>query len=448
MSKALFLLAHTLGDLNFYSYYKKLINNINHSYKELLVEQEKNLRNIIKYSYKSVPYYHNLFKELNIYPSDIKNIKDLEKLPILTKDVIKANWEDFKPRNLSKLKYYNNKTGGSTGKPLKYRLSNNDRFLSGAIMYRGWGYAGYELADKMVILAGASLDVGKSTDFVTCLHEFTRNIRKLSSLDLGDDNLIKCVDVINSFKPKFLRGYASSIYYFANWVEEHNVSLHSFNAVFTTADQLFSHMKDKVEEAFNCPVFDGYGLNDGGVSAYECEEHDGYHIDMERSIMEIVDENSSQIEEGGGQIISTSLFNYAMPFIRYDTGDLGIVSRRKCPCGRPFPLLEELQGRSNDYLITPEGKTISGRLVTHIFSHFTKKYEGIVQYQVVQESIQNLLIYMVVNDNFDYEKTKIIKNLFKERSNDWQVEFKFVEEIKTTEAGKHRFTINLVDGKL
>ena len=135
--KGLFILAHQCGDTSFYPAYKKLVRNQWKPYAELKRDQEKQLRHLIEFSYENVPYYRNLFKNLGLLPGDIRTVEDLEKLPILTKDIIKEHWEEFKPANLSSMKYYNQATGGSTGTPFHYRLSKRDRFLSAALLYRG-----------------------------------------------------------------------------------------------------------------------------------------------------------------------------------------------------------------------------------------------------------------------------------------------------------------------
>ena len=169
--QSLFITAHQVGDRSFYPTYKKLVGSQWKTYNELKDYQEKRLQSLIDFAYKNIPYYHKLFNDLRLKPDDIKKIDDLEKLPILTKDIIKRNWEDFKPVNLDTMKYYVNSTGGSTGTPFQYRLLKYDRFLSGAMLYRGWGYAGYELGDKMVFLAGSSLDVGANSFIVKKAHE-------------------------------------------------------------------------------------------------------------------------------------------------------------------------------------------------------------------------------------------------------------------------------------
>ena len=168
----------------------------------------------------NIPYYRTLFQNHRIDPNTIKTVEDLHKIPVLTKEIIKANWDALKPVNLDQIHYQMHSTGGSTGTPMKYRVSTNDRFLAGALLYRGWGYGGYNLGDKMVFLAGSSLDVGTKTELVKKAHEYARNIRKLSSFNMGDQEMQSYAGILNSFQPKFIRGYASSIYFFAQWLEE------------------------------------------------------------------------------------------------------------------------------------------------------------------------------------------------------------------------------------
>lgn len=442
LRKGFFIIAHECYDISFYSTYKKLVKNQWKPFNELKHDQEKQLRKMIKLAFENVPYYHSLFKGLGISPEDIRTVEDLKKIPILTKEIIKNNWEDFKPVNLPSIKYYNNATGGSTGTPMQYRLSKHDRFLNGALLYRGWGYGGYELVDKMVFLAGSSLDVGTKSYLGTKVHEMVRNIKKLSSFDMGESEMHQYAGVLNTFRPRFVRGYASSIYFFAKWLDENDIPVPPLDAVFTTAEKLFPHMRKTICDVFCCDVFDNYGLNDGGISAFECSEHSGLHIDTERSIMEVVDTEGDQIDSGQGRILATSLNNYALPFIRYDTGDIGDIIEDTCSCGRSSKLLREVIGRSVDILRTPEGKNVHGWFFLYIFWKYCK---GIKQYQVVQEQLSSVVIKIVVDDDFDAKQLDIIKKIIIDKSDTWDVEFRFVDAIELSRAGKYKFVLNKLE---
>jgi phenylacetate-CoA ligase len=202
-------------------------------------------------------------------------------------------------------------------------------------------------------------------------------------------------------------------------------------------------MREKIGTVFSCDVYDAYGLNDGGLGAYECSEHSGLHIDTERAVMEVVDENGNQLESGEGEILATSLYNFAMPFIRYDTGDLGHIIDDVCSCGRGYKLLKEVVGRSVDVLVTPEGKNVHGWFFLYIF---WEHCEGVKEYQVVQKKLDTIVIKIVPEDDFDENQLDKIREIVRERSEGWNVEFKFVDAIERTGAGKYKFIINNLEG--
>lgn len=435
-NKQLFILAHQIGDRSFYPTYQHLLKNQWKTHTELKDEQEKKLRQMIFFVYENVPYYRTLFKGLNLLPKDIKTTEDLQKLPILTKETIKLNWDSFKPAKLSQMPHNNQATGGSTGTPLPYRLSNEDRFLGSALLYRGWGYAGYQLGDRTVFLAGSSLDIGTKSRLTTKVHEIARNLKMLSSFDMDENEMRHYAEILNAFDPKFIRGYASSLYFYAQWLEKNDVSVPSPDAICTTSDKLFPHMRDTIGRVFGCDVFDGYGMNDGGVSAYECPEHSGLHIDTERSIMEVVDAGGLQVDKG--QILATSLHNFAMPFIRYSTGDEGHLISDLCSCGRGYSLLKEVMGRQHEMLITPEGKNIHAMYITAIFW----KIPHVKEFQVVQKEVGKLIINIVPEPAFDEKSLDYIRSVIATRSKGWDLEFHFVDAIDRNRAGKYKFVIN------
>ncbi len=440
LNKLLFVAAHELGDSHFYPFYKQLVRNQWRPYTELKAEQEKALRHMVRFAYENVPYYHTAFRERNVQPDDIRVIEDLEKLPIVTKQIIKEHWEEFKPRNLDQMKYTENATGGTSGTPFSYRLGRYDRFASAALSYRGWGYAGYQLGDRMFMLAGTSLGVGKKSHAATRLQGMLRNVKKRSSFDMSDAALQTYADTVNSFKPKFVRGYPSALYVFAQWIEKNGTDIYAPKAVFTTSEKLFPRMRRTMKSVFGCDVYDGYGLNDGGLSSYECGEHCGMHVDSERGVMEVIDENGHQIDDGEGRILATTLYNYAMPFIRYETEDIGALTADSCPCGRGYRLLSELVGKSVDVLITPEGTHVHGWFFATVLEHA----KGVREYQVVQETIDTVMIRIVPDDGFDSHEMDSIRNHVREISAGWNVEFILVDRIDRTQAGKYKYIVNRV----
>ena len=439
MHKSLFIIGYTIKNRNFLKHYNFVKKNEFKSHGELKRCQEEKLQKLIQFSYSNVPYYSKLFKNLKLKPEDIQTTEDLEKLPILTKETIRDNQRDFIPSNLKNQKYVNGSTGGSTGKPLHYKLSMDDECLGLAILYANWGFSGYGLGDKVGVIAGSSLMSTAKSKLADNIKAFMMNYKKYSSFDLSDKYMDEIITGLNKFKPKYLRGYASSIYLFSKHIkdEDPNINFHP-KGVFTTAEVLFDYQRELIEDVFGCRVFNQYGLNDGGVSAFECEVHKGLHVDMLRSILEVVGEEGNQLGAGGeGHILATSLHNYAMPFIRYDTGDLGVLSGEKCECGRRTPLLEKVVGRVSDFIHTPNGTKIHGEFFSHIFYEF----DWVDQFQIVQRKVDEVVVKIVpdregrVNES-DLEQ---LKTIILNKGGDMDIIVEMVEYIETTKAGKWKF---------
>ena len=156
--------------------------------------------------------------------------------------------------------------------------------------------------------------------------------------------------------------------------------------------------------------------------------------------MEVADKDGNQVEQGEGKILATSLFNYAMPFIRYDTGDLGHIINDVCECGRGHKLLKEIIGRQREVLQTPEGKYIHGGFFTRIFWEI----DGIKEFQVIQEKLNKIVIKIVPEDDFDERQLEKIREIIRRRTAGWILEFKLVDTIELTRAGKYNFIINEV----
>jgi len=426
---------HELALPGFSATYRYVKENQWKSRAELQEEQDRALAAMIRFAVAEVPYYRRLFRTLDLAPGDVRTVADLPRLPVLTKDIIRSAPEEFIPASLGRQQYHEQVTSGSTGAPFRFRVSRDDRTLAIALLYRGWGYAGYRPGDSMVILAGAALNIGPRNTLSRTVHEVVRNTRLLSSFEMSGEMMERYTGIINRKQPRFLRGYPSALYFFATWLREKGTRIHPPEGVFTTADKLYPAMRSRLEETFSCPVYDNYGLYDGGVGAYECTAHRGMHINTERAVLEVVDGEGIPLTSREGRILCTTLQNHAMPLIRYDSGDLGSISGTQCPCGRESLLLRELIGRSVDMLVTPEGMRVHGAFVGTILEN----YPGIREYRVVQETPRTLRVKIVADPAFDPAALQGFRELIASKSREWEVEFQLVDAIERTAAGKYRF---------
>jgi len=226
--------------------YKQFLESDKLSFDELRYRQDRQLCRLVEHCYNNVPYYTRKLKELSISPMDIKGQEDLNLLPVLTKAEVLNNLSDFTPNVVPK-DAVKASTGGSTGEPMRYMMSNEDRSRGVALMYRGWSRAGYKLGDHVFIFAGSSL-VGNPTLFRE-LTKWSRNFSAFSSFGVSELNLIDMVKFLNRRRPKFLRGYASSIALLANFIATDSKYKLNYapNAIFTTAEMLTENQRSKIE---------------------------------------------------------------------------------------------------------------------------------------------------------------------------------------------------------
>jgi len=446
----LFLVGISLKKPRFLKFYNKIKREEFLPYKELKRNQDEKLRKLISYCYNNVPFYHDLFNKLNLKPENIQTIEDLQKLPILDKKIIRKNWDKFIPKNLAKQKYFYGSTGGSTGEPFKYRISIVDDIIGTALLYTNYNYLGYKFGDKFAFIGGASLLPSSRKYFEEVLRSAMLNMRFYSSFDMSDEGMYEILKNLREFRPKFIKGYSSSLYLLAMFMKDNNQKLNfTPKKIFTTAEVLFNHQRKLIEKVFGSKVIDQYSLNDGGVSAYECEFGTGMHIDMVRSVFEVTNKNGKQLSSGQGMILATSLYNFALPFIRYDTGDLAILSKKKCKCGKHTPMLSKIIGRVSDFIVTPTGNRIHGEFFSHTFRYMENgkmPFEWVKEFQIVQKRRDELIINIIPlsKEKINTISLNLLKKIILNRTGKMKLLINITNYIKPTKSGKWQFIVNKI----
>jgi len=403
--------------------------------------QNSRLRSLIHHAYTNVPYYHDLFHSLNLFPSDISTKEDLLKLPILTKEDIRKCPEKFIAQNIPQKFLIHKTTSGSSGKIFEYFIDKTTLSISRATGLRGWEYSGYNVGDKMVTFGGSSLLPKNVPIYTKIRFKFSQNL-PISSYNLNNERLNEYLKQIIKFNPKYLRGYPSSIAMLAEYALENGIDAINLNGVMTTAETLSKSQREIIASVFHCDVFDLFGCFDGGANACECDQHCGYHISLERSVHEFLDDNGYSVSSGeNGHIILTDLWNYAMPFIRYDAGDMGVPTDRACRCGRGLPLLERITGRTIEQIILSDGKHLSGLILTDIFEQ-RDVGKGVLDYQIIQEKEDKILINVVKSDHYSPIISKEIQDfIWGHMGRRVEIQFNFLDEIPRSDANKRRIVI-------
>jgi len=423
--------------------YLKLLNKTQWwSRDELEKFQLKKLKKILKHANENVPFYHEIFRKYNFNPENVSNVNDLKILPILTKDIIKNNFDNLYARNYPKEKLILSSTSGSTAAPMKFYIDAKWRACNLAAAYREWSWAGYNLGDKILSLWGVESDFS-GTRKIDKIREFLLRKKSLGAINLTDENMAVYTEVMNNFKPKIIHSYASVIYLYSEYLKRNGIQTFKPDAILTTADMIYPNQRKTIEEVLNCEVFDFYSGRETSFQAAECSKHTGYHMSIENAVVEFISDDEPVSPGETGKLIITDLSNYAMPFIRYEIGDLGIPTDENCPCGRNLPLIKSIKGRIFDFIITPEGKRISGEYFHLIIIEYN--IQGIKEFQIVQESMNKIIAYIVPNQN---EKTEDINRFIdiirKEFGDKVEIELKIVTSIKRTSSGKLRHVISNV----
>lgn len=401
--------------------------------------QEKKLKNLIHYAYHNVPFYKKTFKKLKLTLQDIKTVDDLEKLPILTKDIINNNFKDLISVKYPKNALIPNSTGGSTGKNLMFYNDKKRHNKLLAAVLRGDSWAGLDLGVKSAYLWGSQFDVSIQKNISNRIFNKVQGSLFLSSYELSDEKMEYYTKLIKKHKPKVLVAYPSSLYVYSNFLNENKINV-KLNSIISSAETLYDHQREFIESVFNCKIFNRYGCREFGPIACECDEHQGLHINSERVNVEFLDLNSNEKANLGekSNLIITDLDNYAMPFIRYEIGDMGF-QLEECACKRNLPSMD-VEGRKFDIIIGSNGNRLGGTFWTLIFRSYLTEIE---EFQVIQDKLDELKINLVVNNNFKEETLNRLDSKIKEYVGlDMTLKFKLVNKIQKTKSGKLRFVIS------
>lgn len=418
-------------------------------YEKLEELQEKKIRKMINYVYNNVGYYRKAFKDRNLRPEDIRNAKDLERIPLLTHQDVRQNLGDLISANKPMWSMIRCQTTGTTGHPLILYKDRNETESSEACLLRGWRWCGYRIGDKSALIWGRRLVFSK---FSSLRRKLVRSLTRSVFIDawnLGEKRIKDIVKKLNAEKPTFLSGYASPIYLLANFINQKGADVEfNLNGISTTAEPLLSFQRKEIEKAFNCEVFDQYGSTEINSLGFECKEHMGLHIPIERVHIEFLDpKDDSPVSKGEtGRVVVTCLENYGMPLIRYDTEDLGIKKEESCSCGRNLPLMNPIIGRTIDLIRLPNGNAIFGGFFFYALEdlEWIAKY-GIIQFQVVQKKLDYFILKIESQKRPSQQALESFEGLMKRHLGDVVFNVEFVDQIPVSASGKRRYIISEVN---
>jgi phenylacetate-CoA ligase len=401
---------------------------------QLELHQVGRLRSLLTRSGKRVPYYRRLFNELRFDPEALGSLQDLERLPFLTKDIIRKNLEDLKA-NGSRLSLFN--TGGSTGEPLQFFIGKERVAHDVAAKWRATRWWGVDIGDPEIVVWGSPIELG-AQDRVRELRDRVLRTQLLPAFEMSEKRLDEFIDRICAMKPRMIFGYPSALSLIAGHAAARGRDLWSVGVevAFVTAEQLFEHQKRAVAGTFGCAVANGYGGRDLGFVAHECPDG-GLHVTAEDVLVEIVDEEGRVVSKGEkGEIVVTHFASGDFPFVRYRTGDTGTLSEWLCPCGRGLPLLEAVHGRTTDFIVAEDGTVMHALALIYAL----RDVPGVKNFKVVQEDRSHTRVFLIPENGFPEEAEEKIRARLTERlGKGVRISMERVEEIPRSASGKHRY---------
>jgi len=401
--------------------------------KELEEIQRKKLKAMINHAYRKVRYYRRLFDSARIRPEDIKTVDDLTRIPITRRqDLQQLPREDIVAKDVDLNLCKRLLTSGSSGKPLLVHLSKNDDDFYGMVWARTFLENGRKLWDR-------------SADFKFHFppkYWFERlGIWRKTIISVLDDP-IKKIETLRQVKPDVIRGNPFELVNLARIVQQLGVDGISPRLVFTMGSLLDEQSRALIESALHTRVLDSYGAAELGCIAWECSAHRGYHINIDTVVVEFTNDDGEPVGKGErGKIVCTGLHSSAMPFIRYDLGDVGIASDEKCPCGRGLPLLKGLEGRADDFLVSADGTLHSPSVIVNQI----KLIVGIRQFRIIQDSERKVTAQVVPDKGMSLETIEKIKYVMKKIMGDeLDIRVEIVDAIPPDASGKIRSLISKV----
>lgn len=431
--------------LNYFHFLKEISTN----YHQNSIESMSNdyLSKILNHSYQNCNFYKNRMIEAGL---NLPNINDsvnsrFRFIEPITKNQVAEGLTISKDYNARK--WYENASGGSTGTPTKFIQDLNYKkwYIATSNFYYTELLDLDEISSKKVILWGSSRDLFDGNSGITPrIINWINNQCILNSFRINEDDFTKYVQTINRFKPEIIRGYAASLYEMARFIEKKHLKISSPKVIISSAENLTDEMRATIQEVFGCPVYNFYGSRETASIAGECR-HGKMHVFNFNNFVEIVDDGNNYVKEGQtGKILVTNLHNYAMPFIRYEIGDMATVSKSKCKCGSSLPLIGGLQGRIQEQFIKKDGSIVFGYFFVHLLGvlhngGFVKKF------QLIQKEYDKIVLKVVAKKKIDPVQMSLIEEKIKvAMGKDCKIKWEYVDDIPSLSNGKYLYTKSLV----
>ncbi len=403
------------------------------SKEQLEAYQVQEVRKLLSHAYAHVPFYRNLFDDLQLKPTAIKELTDIQTLPFLTKDIIREHLTELKAITYPASTFEYTRTGGSTGYPLHFYKEKGvwlTRLMAYTKLLMEW--AGCSLLDRGVFITGHTKPWS---------YQLFGRMLVLSSFHMDEEHLPSFITKIRKIKPQYILTYPSAITILASYMNARHLDpFPSVKTVICHAETLYERQRKRIEDTFRCSVHNHYGLREQAVFGGTCDCH-SLHLFPQYGITELVDNEGNPVTKEGevGEIVGTGFHTYHFPFIRYRTGDLGVYTTKTCRCGRAFPVIKETQGRVQDFVVSNTPSLVPFTRIHHLVAESSQEVKAC---QFYQDTEGELVLYLVTTPQYTDADRKNIQQEFQKILGDgFTLILRVVDHIPLTKRGKFRFLV-------
>lgn len=370
-------------------------------------------------------------------------MEDLKNWPVLHKEDLRANGHAFLAEGVNPRRLVLDHTSGTTGVPLRLWMSHEAVVTWYALFEARWrNWYGLSRRDRWGILGGQLIVPFGRVKPPFWVFNAGMNQLYLSTFHISPVFTPSYIQAIKDHKLVYLLGYASSLYDLARFALEQKLAMPALKMILSNAEPLYRYQREIISQAFHCPVIDTYGQAENVCAASECSTG-RMHLWPEVGIAEILDLSLDQPARSGetGRLVCTGLMNAAMPLVRYEVGDCAHfpAAQTGCACGRTLPVIGGIEGRTEDMIVTQDGRRIEGP--DTVFQADWPIREA----QIIQESLDLIRVCVIPAPGFDSKTVDLLVSGLQDRVGNIEIRVEQVAEIPRNKTGKRKVIVSRVD---
>jgi phenylacetate-CoA ligase len=409
-------------------------------------EQFAALSRLLVHAKQTSPFYAERFAAAGFDPERMHCPEELARVPALTRGDLQMSLAGICSSNYRRDQLELSHSGGTTTIPVPILRDYESVRQKHALQARFNSWAGMWPGDRVMYLWGAQSDYAENPSLRWQFFErYVLRATWLQASHLDESVFAEYRRRLNHFRPKILYGYPTPLAMFARYLRDNHLDFHQPQAVICTAEPL-AHRRAVIHDVFGVPVFEHYGAREFGMIAAECELHSGLHLNPLSSYVEFVPVDGAS-REGLHEMYVTDLLNYGMPLIRYRVNDCALLPLESCACGRAYPVIRELAGRTSTLFRLRNGRIVLGVSLSRKLAEVCPKLQRL---QVIQHDLDRFTLKYVPSSEFgpgDLNSLRQYLNEFFGIPLEWT--FERVSDIPREKSGKTRLCISqgAVDGE-